>query len=41
MSQKYRKAQRLIQTRRWYRQVRRRWDKYGCSCGVHNMRGNK
>ncbi|UTN92426.1 hypothetical protein SEA_STIGMA_202 [Streptomyces phage Stigma] len=41
MSQRYRKAQRLIASRRYFRRVRNRWRKYGCSCGKHNMRGNK
>ncbi|WMI33808.1 hypothetical protein SEA_PATELGO_206 [Streptomyces phage Patelgo] len=41
MSQNYRKAQRILRTRRFIRRVSRRWRIYGCSCGEHNMRGNK
>lgn len=41
MSTRYRKAQRIIKTRRFYAQVASRWLKYGCSCGYHNMRGDR
>ncbi|QQV92543.1 hypothetical protein SEA_PHREDRICK_207 [Streptomyces phage Phredrick] len=37
----YRKAQAIIKARREISRVRNRWRKYGCSCGKHNMRGNK
>lgn len=37
----YRKAQAIIKTRRFLSTMRRRWEKYGCSCGHHNMRGNR
>lgn len=41
MALRYRKAQRLIASRRYSRRVRNRWRKYGCSCNNHNMRGDK
>lgn len=37
----YRKAQAIIKTRRKIQRVRRRWQKYGCACGNHNMRGDR
>lgn len=38
---RYRRAQAVIKARREIRRVRHLWDKYGCSCGHHNMRGDK
>lgn len=38
---KYRKIQMIIKTRREKRRVVSLWNKYGCSCGHHNMRGDK
>lgn len=38
---RYRKAQAIIKVRREIRRVRRRWEKYGCACGHHNMRGDR
>lgn len=38
---RYRKTQAIIKVRREIRRIRRQWEKYGCSCGRHNMRGDR
>ncbi len=38
---RYRKGKAIIKARREIRRVRHLWDKYGCSCGHHNMRGDR